>query len=84
MVLPEDPRVESEPIPLVIDLWTRGINRFPNPIQLGDAAGWTFLNDANLIDHVCRENTANYTERFLPVRRATHLPLLSLLEALPD
>eukprot|EP00240_Pyramimonas_obovata_P000733 CAMPEP_0118932954 /NCGR_PEP_ID=MMETSP1169-20130426/10801_1 /TAXON_ID=36882 /ORGANISM="Pyramimonas obovata, Strain CCMP722" /LENGTH=583 /DNA_ID=CAMNT_0006875663 /DNA_START=463 /DNA_END=2215 /DNA_ORIENTATION=+ len=42
------------------------ISRFPNPIQLGDAAGWTFLNDAELIDHVCRENTANYTERFLP------------------
>jgi len=41
------------------------IARFPNPIQR-DAAGWTFLNDADLIDHVCRIKPANYTERFLP------------------
>lgn len=42
------------------------IARFPNPISLGDAAGWVFLNNAELIEHCCRTNTANYTERFLP------------------
>lgn len=41
--------------------------RFPNPISLGDAAGWVFLNNPELIEHCCRTNTANYTERFLPV-----------------
>lgn len=42
------------------------IARFPNPIQLGEAAGWVFLNDPELLEHVCKHNTANYTERFLP------------------
>mmetsp|Transcript_13427 Transcript_13427/g.18356 ORF Transcript_13427/g.18356 Transcript_13427/m.18356 type:complete len:596 (-) Transcript_13427:161-1948(-) len=42
------------------------IARFPNPIQLGEAAGWVFLNDPGLIEHVCRVNQANYSERFLP------------------
>jgi len=42
------------------------IARFPNPIELGNAAGWVFLNDPELLEHVCKVNTSNYTERFLP------------------
>mmetsp|Transcript_38457 Transcript_38457/g.46399 ORF Transcript_38457/g.46399 Transcript_38457/m.46399 type:complete len:587 (+) Transcript_38457:385-2145(+) len=42
------------------------IARFPNPVNLGAAAGWTFLNDPELIEHCCASNSANYAERFLP------------------
>lgn len=46
------------------------LSSFPNPIELGNAAGWVFLNDPELLEHVCKVNTSNYTERFLPVRQA--------------
>jgi hypothetical protein len=56
------------------------LRRFPNPVGLGDAAGWVFLNNPELIEHCCRTNTANYTERFLPVRIASLRSANSLTE----